>query len=452
MGSSEHVRFAILGAGISGLSTSYHLGHRQTVIFEQTDHHGGHAHSEIRDGFTWDDGPHLSFTSNPYVKELLAESVEGRFQTLETRAANYFQGHWIDHPAQSNLYQVPEPLRSRCLQSFLESRSQPDGQLRNYEEWLHHSLGPVFADTFPAAYTRKYWTTEPRNLDTDWVGTRVLKPDVDEVVRGASGPGGHTTTHYLVAKDTRYPTNGGFFAYTHKLAAGADVRLRTRMERVHFGRRWLGFADGTEVTFDRLVSTIHLPELIAASEDAPDGVREAASLLRCTGFLRVDVAIKHPARREETWLYVYDEDMLSTRISMIEHFSPTNVPQGKSGIQVEVYGSEYRAVPRDHGFVAGRIVHELIDMGLVDGQGAVESVNVKYVPQGNPIFDLHRRNAVAEINGFLDRMGVLRVGRYGEWKYLMTDACILSGRRAANACGGKAEDLDLSDATLSPEG
>ena len=49
-------------------------------------------------------------------------------------------------------------------------------------------MGPVFAETFPAAYTRKYWTTEPSNLDTDWIGTRVLKPEVDDVVNGAAGP------------------------------------------------------------------------------------------------------------------------------------------------------------------------------------------------------------------------------------------------------------------------
>ena len=174
MSTSTDVRFAILGAGISGLSTSYHLGHRDAVIFEATDRYAGHIYSEVVDGFTWDDGPHVSFTTNEYVKRLFADCVDGEYEVIDTKVSNYYQGHWINHPAQTNLFQVPEPLRTRCLESFLESRDSDETPPENYEQWLHQAMGPVFADTFPAAYTRKYWTTEPSNLDTDWVGNRVL--------------------------------------------------------------------------------------------------------------------------------------------------------------------------------------------------------------------------------------------------------------------------------------
>src|SRR5436190_12469867 len=95
------IRFAIIGAGISGLSTSYHLSHENAAIFEGTDHYGGHVHSEIVDGFTWDDGPHFSFASNKYVKQLLEDMVDGEFETLRTKSSNWFHGHWISHPAQS---------------------------------------------------------------------------------------------------------------------------------------------------------------------------------------------------------------------------------------------------------------------------------------------------------------------------------------------------------------
>jgi protoporphyrinogen oxidase len=41
----------ILGAGLSGLSCSYHLGHERGLILERSSHAFGHIHSEIRDGF-----------------------------------------------------------------------------------------------------------------------------------------------------------------------------------------------------------------------------------------------------------------------------------------------------------------------------------------------------------------------------------------------------------------
>lgn len=431
--SNDGVRIAILGAGMAGLSASFHLGHRDAVVFEAKDHYGGHVYSETEDGFTWDEGPHISFTTNEYVQDLFAENVGGEYEALDPVATNYFRGSWIEHPAQTHLYQVPEPLRSQCVNSFLEIADADHREPRNYEEWLHQSMGPVFADTFPAAYTRKYWTTEPRNLDVDWIGIRILRPSVEDVVQGAKGPLDHPT-YYVATRQSRYPSRGGYLAYTHRLAEDATIAFRKKLERIHLGRRWMRFSDGSEERYETLISTIPLPTLIAASEDAPDSVREAVGLLRCTEFLYVLVAANHPTRREEFWMYIYDEDKLSTRISFTERFSPHNAPPGMTGIQVEVYGSPYRPLPENHEEVGGRVVDELIEMGLVDAKEAVKSVRVQHVSTGNVIFDLNRRAALREVEGFLDRMGVLRAGRYAEWKYLMTDASVLSGRRVATRC------------------
>jgi len=451
MSTSSHTPFAVLGAGISGLAVSHHLGHKDTAIFEQQPYYGGHIHSEVVDGFLWDDGPHVSFTSNTYVQEFLADMVDGAYEVVASKASNYFRGHWINHPAQVNLYQVPEPLRTACLDSFLASRDV-EGTPKNYREWIHMAFGEVFAETFPAAYTRKYWTVEPAELTTEWVGNRVMKPSVEDVVAGSKGSIGIQTVHYAVNRESRYPTHGGFMAYTHKMARGANLRLNCALEEVNFGSRRLRFSDGSEVSYRRLISTIPLRILIRLSTDAPAGVRDAAEKLTCTNFLRVDVAVNHPARRPETWLYVYDENKLSVRLSYMEHFSPNNAPPGCSAIQVEVYGSEYRPVPTDLQMVKSTVVAELVEMGLVDHANAVRYVNVKFVPQGNPIFDHNRGPAMRTITEFLDHHGVLLVGRYAEHKYLMTDACVISARRAAAAAAGADADADATAVYLSTAG
>ena len=200
----------VLGAGISGLSASFHIGHERCEIYEAKPHYGGHIFSFVRDGFTWDDGPHVLFTDSEYVKQVFAEGVNGEFEERAPEVTNYYQGHWIEHPAQSNLYQIPEPLRTQCLESFMEARSRELTRPANYEVWLHQAFGRVFADTFPAAYTRKYWTTEPANLGTDWIGARIYYPSVDDVKGGYKGPLGKST--YWVKK-FRYPSRGGFLSF-----------------------------------------------------------------------------------------------------------------------------------------------------------------------------------------------------------------------------------------------
>jgi protoporphyrinogen oxidase len=420
----------ILGAGLSGISTSFHAGHDRCAIYEARHYYGGHIHVIERDGFTWDEGPHVLFTGNDYVRNLFAENVDGEFEEFEASASNYFQGHWIDHPAQSNLYQVPEPLRTKCLESFLEARSQepPPARPTNYQEWIDQAFGPVFAETFPAAYTRKYWTTEPAALGTDWIGARVYYPSIDDVVQGAKGPLGRST--YWVKK-ARYPSRGGYLSFARRLADGARIYYGKTLEWINFSERQLGFTDRTEVEYDALVSTIPLPVLIKCSEDAPPEIHEAAALLRASNIFLVDVAARHPARRQDQWIYVYDPDKLSTRISVSERFSPHNAPAGCTGLTVEVYGSTYRPLPADREEVGRRVQAELVEMGLLEGPEAVIARHVRFVPWGQVIFDHQRRPALEVINSFLDSVGVVRVGRYAEWKYLMTHDCVLRSRRAA---------------------
>jgi protoporphyrinogen oxidase len=435
----------ILGGGISGLSTSFHVGHENCVIYEARSSYGGHCRSDLRDGVVWDDGPHVSYGPNMYVHDLFAEAVDQEYQDLRPVMSNYFRGHWIDHPAQSNLYQVPEPLRSECLKSFLNARSKEalHPSPSNYEEWLHQAFGPVFAETFPAAYTRKYWTANPSDLGVDWLAfpsaelprraestqkTRVYYPNIQDIKDGSLGPLGRPTNYVT---RFRYPSRGGFVSFLRKFADGARIRYGKALRGIHFGRKELQFEDGTATDYDVLVSTIPLPSLIKFSKDAPQDVTRAAAALKCTNFLLVNVVANHPAPRKEHWVYVYDEDKLSTRISFSERFSPNNTPAAMTGISVEVYGSEYRTLAADHEEIARRVQSELVEMGLVESLSAIGSVHTRFVPTGNPIFDHDRRTALDTIFPFLEDHGVMSLGRFAEWEYLMTHDCVMASRQVA---------------------
>ena len=69
----------ILGGGLSGISASFHLGHDNCLLVEKNDYLLGHIASKSNNGFTWDEGPHVSFTQNKYVQELFEQSVDYNF-------------------------------------------------------------------------------------------------------------------------------------------------------------------------------------------------------------------------------------------------------------------------------------------------------------------------------------------------------------------------------------
>ena len=99
------------------------------------------------------------------------------------------------------------------------------------------------------------------------------------------------------------------------------------------------FIDKTQAEYDSLVTTIPLPVLFRAAEDAPANVKEAAEQLKTTRMWLVDIAVTHPAKLKHHWVYVYDADKLSVRVTMMENLSPHNVPAGCTGMSVEVCGS-----------------------------------------------------------------------------------------------------------------
>lgn len=453
------VQNLIIGAGLTGLSCSYHIGHNDCLILEAKSYPYGHIYSEIIDNFTWDEGPHVSFTNHDYVKELFNESVNGEYEEYEVVTGNYFKGHWIEHPAQSNLYQIPEPLRSQCLESFLNSRRDLKEKVipQNYGEWLHLAFGKVFAENFPYAYTRKYWTVDPVELTTDWVGSRVFNPSVEDVLKGSKGPLGRKT-HYI--KKVRYPSRGGYQAFAQKLFNGANIELNAEVRKIDLDKKILQTSKGQTFHYENLVNTMPLPAFINICESVPKSLKDASDSLLCTSVRLVNVTAPHDTLRSENWMYVYDEDKYSVRINCTEKLSPANAPTGHTGVQVEVYHSKKKPLKESSKVIEKRVVEELIEMGLIcpekaGGRQKIRTMtrNVKWA---NVTFDHNTSSAIDVILKWLESKGLAResddlhplsdwtaklpirfenlalAGRFGQWKYYWTDDCVLRGKNLSD--------------------
>jgi protoporphyrinogen oxidase len=449
----------ILGAGITGLSTSYHLGHDRCLIFEKEARPFGHISSIQQDGFTWDQGPHVSFTKNDYVRDLFFSSVGGDLDEYEVIVGNYYQGNWVAHPAQTALHQVPEPVRSACLKSFLETRqigSTPLETPANYLQWLEQAFGPVFAKTFPAAYTRKYWTRDASELTTQWIGDRIHYPTIEDVLEGSRQPLSRST-HYI--SKVRYPRIGGYEAFAQKLRDGCNIRFDSEVRAIDLEQKRVWLSDGQCMEYTQLVNTLPLPTFVNACLNAPQFIKEQARRLSCSQLLLVNVAAPHTTRRPEHWMYVYDEDKLTTRINCTERLAPNNAPPGWTGVQVEVYHSRHRPLPMSAEAVGDKVEAELIELGLIEPSQFMPHTSthrhLKHSPWANVIFDHDTVPALSMIWDWLALHGlqreeddlspltdwtrsasknsmpgtVIMAGRFGQWKYYWSDDCVLRGKR-----------------------
>jgi protoporphyrinogen oxidase len=417
---------------MAGFGAAHRLHEQRVpaVVFEKNPYYGGHtATFQYDGGFTFDDGPHISFTKVERMQKLFAENVGGKYQTLNARVNNYWKGYWIKHPAQVNLYGLPEELVVRIIKDFVEAQQAPAGEIRNYRDWLLATFGRTFAETFPMEYTIKYHTTTADNMSTDWLGPRLYRPSLEEVLRGALSaktPDVHYIDHF------RYPTHGGFVSYLHRFARETEVRLNHKVVSIDPREKNIGFANGTSVEFDHIISSVPLPDLVPTIRGAPREVIEASQRLACSELVVVNVAVRRPDLVDAHWSYFYDRDVFFTRVSTPHMQSPNNVPPGCGSLQAECYYSrKYRPLDRKPDECIEPVLNDLRRCKILREDDEILFTNTLHSRYANVIFDLERAGALEIVHGYLRDVGIHWCGRYGDWAYIWTDESFMSGERAA---------------------
>lgn len=422
----------IIGGGMAGLGAAYQCRAADipAVVFEQNRHPGGHAWSwETREGFIFDDGPHISFTANDRIRNLLEESLEGEYLTFGTSVNNYWRGYWIKHPAQCNLHGLPPELVANILHECAALPPTPAEPIENYEQWLKATYGRTFAETFPMQYGRKYHTAEAGQMSIDWIGPRLYRPSLKEMLLGALNP---VTPDVHYVGDFRYPEHGGFRSFLKGLAADSDIRYDCRLSAIDSRSKRLLFDNGEVREYTAFVSSIPLPAIISLLRDVPADIAGHAGRLACTGCVTVNLGLDRRDLSCAHWTYIYDAEMAITRVSFPHMFSPNNAPPGAGSIQAEIYFSEkYRPLDRQASDYIDIAISELTTSGILRDDDNILCREARLVPYANVIFDLDRERAVAEVIGYLEDIGIYSCGRYGQWGYHWTDESFISGEQAA---------------------
>lgn len=430
-------QIAVLGAGMAGFGAVHrlHTAGARSTLYEKRDHYGGHTSSyRFPNGFVFDEGPHVSFTQDERIQQLFAANVNGDFQTLSTRVNNYWKGYWIKHPAQCNLYGLPNDLVVNVLREFIEAQYREPGEICNYRDWLIASFGRTFAETFPMEYGFKYHTTTADNMTTDWLGPRLYRPSLEEVLRGALSPK-TPDVHYI--SHFRYPSRDGFVSYLKPFVQHTDLRVSHEVVGVDPRGRELHFRSGARAQYDRLISSLPLVELVPLIAGTPRDVLEAAERLACTTVVIVSLGVNRADLIDAHWTYFYDRDVFFTRLSTPHLQSPHNVPPGCGSLQAECYYSaKYRPLDRTPEDCIEPVIRDLIRCGVLREDDEILFRQAMLIPYANVICDLDRPAALATVHGYLEDVGVLVCGRYGEWGYLWTDEAFKSGERAAERALG----------------
>jgi protoporphyrinogen oxidase len=413
----------ILGAGISGISACFHARKMgiKAVVYEANGRAGGLLDNFTINGFRFDNAVHLSFATEPEVRAIFDSTP---YFSHPAVSWCWDDSAWLKHPVQNNMFPLSADERVELIAGLVE---RPDIEIKNYRDWLIYQYGESIAVRWPLPYTEKYWTVPAEELGTGWIGNRIRRADVREVLHGAFTS--ETTNHYY-ASEMRYPKRGGYRAFIEPLLIDTEVRCNHRATEISLTKRLIRFANGELVNFERLISTLPLPVLINIIDEVPAEVRDAAATLFATSIDLISVGFRKANVQPYLWFYIYDKDILAARAYSPSIKSPDNAPENSSSLQFEIYSSSRKPQVHSPEEMKANTMMALKKMGIVEGGDEVIFMHHKRVTWGNVVFDLGMEERRDLVHDWLKTVGIVCAGRFGEWDYLWSNQAFMSGMRA----------------------
>ncbi|MBI1747152.1 MAG: FAD-dependent oxidoreductase [Acidobacteria bacterium] len=439
----------ILGAGLTGLRAAWELAkHGYAVnVLEREREVGGMSRSHVVNGYTFDHGPHGFFSRDAWIMDEFKELVGGEdnYWYLQKWSQIFYRGEYFNHPLRiSDLASKMSPWRVlAALFSFLHARLQvrmgraTEG---NTEEFLINQFGRVLYEEFFGPYTQKVWNISPAALDADFARDRVPQINLWEVMkkmlisrdRMRLTPSGRIATHDL--HRFYYPRKGAHVlskAMAERvLAHGGSIHTSLQITRVDSAQRQVvAQVDGQTQRwpYDMLLSTIPLDKFLQLLSPAPEpDILTLAGNLRYRAIILVNLCVKRPSIIGPFWIYFTDRSF--NRISEYKQFSPDLVPQGRTGICLELTCDEgdelYTASDET---IFRRLLTELEALQLLAAED-IEDYFIVREPNGYPIYEVGYKARLGKMFEHIrGRTGLFTAGRQGAFLYCNQDAAIKCG-------------------------
>lgn len=418
-------RLIILGGGLAGLSACYHSN---GVVYEKNELPGGHARSHHQDGFIFDEGIHVLHTNNEYILELLSK-LDTKLQLRPRDARIVSNGVETRYPFQANTFGLPIDIVKNCLLGFIENPNNNLDNVNNYEDWIYYMFGKGIAEHFMIPYAEKFWGVEAKELTTDWVNIRHPKPTIEEVVTGALED---QSKRFGINGDYRYPIYRGFGKIAESLATNCGNRIKCNMRatKIDINEKKVTFNNKEDVYYDKILSSLPLPQLLELLEDVPNEVKNASKLLRTNSLYVINLSIKRENISQKNWIYFLEKEFCFVRVSFPFNQADSGLtPKGFSSIMVEISYGNNNPLPEDtEEKLVKRAISDLMKAKIINQTDEVNLVNTIDIKLGYVIFDKNRKQSVDIIHNYLKSINIIPFGRYGMWAYLWSDEAIMSGK------------------------
>ncbi len=425
-------KVVIIGAGLTGISTAYHLeksGFFDYELFEKEPTSGGLCRSVSQDGFTFDFTGHLLHASDPYFYDLI-KAIVGleHMNVINRRSFIFSHDTYSKYPFQIHLFGLPPSVIVECITGFINRTKNPNPE--NFKEWVISHFGQGFGTHFFFTYQEKIFAHPIDKLTSSWTGRFVPATSLEQVLYGSLSD--HQESVGYNARFL-YPKSGGIQHWVHKFANKITKPIKNQfcVQKIDMKNKMVTFDNGHVEKYDILVNTIPLDRMISFLIEPPSStLSQAVAHLKCNRVVNFNLGIKRPKLSEKHWIYFPEKKYPFYRVGFWHNFSRHMAPKDHSAL----YG-EFAFMNQSKTWVDETVKQSISAVKKLFNISNDEIATEKTftIDHAYVTYDHWREKNVPSILARLQEQSIHSIGRYGAWKYSSMQEAVLDGRDTAQA-------------------
>jgi protoporphyrinogen oxidase len=415
------IDYMILGAGPTGLGAAYRLnelGENNILVIDKNDKPGGLSRSFVdENGFIWDIGGHVQFSHYDYFDKAMHAAIPANeWNMIDREAWVWLYDRFVPYPFQNNIRILPKEALKDCLEGLINIEKK---EVKNFEDWIHTSFGKGIANHFLLPYNYKVWAFAPKGLNYSWVGERVAKVDLMKIL-----------TNILDQRDEKswgpnnkfaFPKNGGtgrIWENISEIIGLNRIKLNEEILEINYIDKIVRTNKST-YRYKSILSTLPLNSLGKLIYPINNDLEKFTKNLKYSSSHIVGIGLKGDipdSLKTKSWMYFPESNCPFYRTTVFSNYSKNNVP-GAEYWSLMTETSESTDKPVDEEKIVNDTIEGLLNTRLILDKNQVVSKWYFKANLGYPTPYLNRDDDLKSIFDELKKMNIDSRGRFGAWKY-----------------------------------
>ncbi|WP_144584985.1 protoporphyrinogen/coproporphyrinogen oxidase [Campylobacter coli] len=399
------MKIGIIGAGISGLSIARLLKDDFEVeVLEKLPVVGGIARTKDINGIPYHiNGGHCFNSKFDDVLDFVFNTVlsKNKWNFLPRKAEVLLRDNWISYPIEFSIKQIDKIDSKLAFSITKEMFNATYEKGDNLEEWFVNHFGPTLAKEYFIPYNAKIWGIAPKNMDNMWIKDekqmKLPVPTKEDFYRSLIDK----TTDKMSHASFYYPKSNNQNTFIEAIGIGVNILTNYHVEDIQKNNnKWI--VNG-EKNYDILINTSPLNLIPNILKKIPNDTMQYFKRLK---YNKVSNALwKTNKEFDSTWVYIPNKDIKIHRIINIGRFITPHQNYCISEIIGENFIDTFLKEGKKIEFLDSLIAHNITEHAY-------------------PLFDLNYTESKNNAIKYLNSIGLISHGRFGEWEYYNMDVCI----------------------------